>query len=111
MSGIPPAGRPSARLFWGAALVVSVLDYVTKRLAERLLFLPALKPDEAHALLDAVDCVLDAHPLGGMSSSFIAAANGVPTVSLPFEMPFGKWMSAIYDHIGVEGLTARSPDE
>jgi tetratricopeptide (TPR) repeat protein len=81
------------------------------QLTERILFLPRLSSGEAHALLDAVDCVLDAHPLGGMSSSFIAAANGVPTVSLPVEMPFGKWMSAIYDYIGVKGLTARSPDE
>lgn len=40
MSGIPPAGRPSARLFWGAALVVVLLDFVTKRLAERFLFPP-----------------------------------------------------------------------
>jgi signal peptidase II len=41
MSGTSPsAGPPSARLFWGAALVVILLDYVTKRLAERLLFPP-----------------------------------------------------------------------
>lgn len=40
MSGIPTAGRPSARLFWGAVLVVILLDFVTKRLAERLLFPP-----------------------------------------------------------------------
>lgn len=40
MSGIPPVGRPSARLFWGAALVVILVDFVTKRLAERLLFPP-----------------------------------------------------------------------
>ena len=40
MSGIPTAGRPSARLFWGAALVVILLDFLTKRLAERFLFPP-----------------------------------------------------------------------
>ena len=40
MSGTPAAGRPSARLFWGAALVVVLLDFVTKRLAERFLFPP-----------------------------------------------------------------------
>jgi signal peptidase II len=40
MSGLPAAGRPSARLFWGAALVVVLLDFVTKRLAERYLFPP-----------------------------------------------------------------------
>lgn len=40
MSGLPAAGRPSARLFWGASLVVVLLDFVTKRLAERFLFPP-----------------------------------------------------------------------
>ncbi|MGH7636303.1 MAG: signal peptidase II [Gemmatimonadaceae bacterium] len=40
MSGIDQAGRPSARLFWGAALAVVLVDFVTKRLAERLLFPP-----------------------------------------------------------------------
>lgn len=80
-------------------------------LSERLVFLPALRPEEAHALLGSVDCVLDAYPLGGMSSSFIAAAIGTPTVSLPAEMPFGKWMGAIYAYIGVEGLTAGSPEQ
>ncbi|MFN7026096.1 MAG: hypothetical protein ACK4QP_16610, partial [Pseudorhizobium sp.] len=80
-------------------------------LAERLVFLPTLTPTEAHALLNSVDCVLDAYPLGGMSSSFVAAALGTPTVSLPAEIPFGKWMGAIYDYIGVGGLNARTPDE
>jgi signal peptidase II len=36
----PAAGRPSARLFWGAAALVVLLDFVTKRLAERFLFPP-----------------------------------------------------------------------
>lgn len=80
-------------------------------LSERLVFLPALRPEEAHALLGSVDCVLDAYPLGGMSSSFIAAAIGTPTVSLPAEMPFGKWMGAIYAYVGVEDLTAGSPEQ
>lgn len=40
MSGIPSGARPSARLFWGAAVVVILLDFVSKRLAERLLFPP-----------------------------------------------------------------------
>jgi predicted O-linked N-acetylglucosamine transferase (SPINDLY family) len=80
-------------------------------MAERVVYLPMLKQEEAHALLNSVDCVLDAYPLGGMSSSFVAAAVGTPTVSMPKEMPFGKWMSAIYNYIGVEELTAASSDE
>lgn len=80
-------------------------------LAQRVVFLPTLSPEGAHALLVAVDCVLDAYPLGGMSSSFIATAIGTPTVSLPAEIPFGKWMASIYDFIGVDGLTAQTPDQ
>ena len=42
MSGSSPSGmgRPDPRLFWGAALVVVVADFISKRLAERFLFPP-----------------------------------------------------------------------
>lgn len=42
MSGSSPTGvaRPDPRLFWGAALVVVVADFISKRLAERFLFPP-----------------------------------------------------------------------
>ena len=44
MSGpeVSPSGaaRPDPRLFWGAAIVVLIVDVVSKRFAERLLFPP-----------------------------------------------------------------------
>lgn len=80
-------------------------------LIDRVVFLPTLKQEDAHRLLLAVDCCLDSFPLCGMSSSFDAAMVGVPTVTLPSEMPFGKWTATIYEHIGVSGLTARDEDE
>ena len=46
-----------------------------------------------------------------MSSSFDAAIRGVPIVTLPTAQPFGRWTAAIYDCIGVSGLTARDQDE
>ena len=65
MSGIP-AGRPSARLFWGAALVVVVVDYVTKRLAERFLF----PPHQPHEILgDVVRFTLAYNPGAAFSMS------------------------------------------
>jgi tetratricopeptide (TPR) repeat protein len=78
---------------------------------DRVEFLPTLSRDDAHLLLQAADCCLDSYPLCGMSSSFDAGMLGVPLVTLPAEIPFGKWTAAIYDYIGVQGLTATSPGE
>ncbi|MFD1487390.1 hypothetical protein ACFSEZ_05255 [Ancylobacter vacuolatus] len=80
-------------------------------LMNRVVFLRTLTQVDAHSLLLSVDCCLDSFPLCGMSSSFDAAMLGVPTVTLPREMPFGKWTATIYKHIGVSGLTARDEDE
>lgn len=74
---------------------------------ERVLFLPGLKRDDAHALLQAVDCCLDSFPICGMSSSFDGAMLGVPIVTLPSDIPFGRWTAAIYEYIGVTDLIAR----
>lgn len=80
-------------------------------LIDRVVFLPTLKQADAHGLLLSVDCCLDSFPLCGMSSSFDAAMLGVPMVTLPAEMPFGKWTATIYQHIGVSGLTATSEED
>lgn len=73
MSGLPPAGRPSARLFWGAALVVVVLDFVTKRLAERTLF----PPHQPHEIIgDVVRFTLAYNPGAAFSMRL-----GPPAVS------------------------------
>ena len=66
MSGIPMAGRPSARLFWSAALVVILLDFLTKRLAERFLF----PPHVPHAIIgDVVRFTLAYNPGAAFSMS------------------------------------------
>lgn len=80
-------------------------------LSERVRFLPTLKQEDAHRLLLSVDCCLDSFPLCGMSSSFDATMLGVPLVTLPSSLPFGRWTSAIYDYIGVSGLIAKDLDE
>ena len=73
MSGLPAAGRPSARLFWGAALVVIPLDFVTKRLAERFLFPPHIP----HEIIgDVVRFTLAYNPGAAFSMSL-----GPPAVS------------------------------
>ncbi|RAP37452.1 hypothetical protein B1207_04570 [Legionella quinlivanii] len=77
----------------------------------RCIFLPTLTKKDAHALLMSVDCCLDSFPQCGMSSSFDAILLGVPVITLPFNIPFGRWTAAIYDYIGVSGLTAQDQNE
>ncbi len=78
---------------------------------ERIRFLNTLDRSDAHLLLHAADCNLDSYPIGGMSSSFDGAILGIPTVTLPADIPFGKWLASIYGYIGVSGLVANSKDE
>lgn len=74
----------------------------------RVIFLPTLPRDDAHALVQAVDCCIDSYPLCGMSSSFDGAMLGVPIVTLPAEIPFGRWTASIFEYIGVSELTAKN---
>lgn len=78
---------------------------------KRMIFLPTLSKEDAHSLLMSVDCCLDSFPLCGMSSSFDAAMLGVPIVTLPFNIPFGKWTASIYNYIGVSGLIAKDQED
>lgn len=74
---------------------------------DRVKFLQTLSKEDAHSLLQSVDCSLDSYPLCGMSSSFDGLMLGVPIVTLPSDIPFGNWTAAIYDYIGITGLTAK----
>ncbi len=78
---------------------------------ERVIFVPTMSKDDAHMLLQSVDCCLDSYPLCGMSSSFDGTMLGITTVTLPAEIPFGRWTAAIYEYIGLDGLTAGSRQE
>lgn len=78
---------------------------------ERVVFLSTLSRENAHQLLQSVDCVFDSFPITGMSSSFDGLKNGVPIVTLESESTFGKWTSAIYAQIGVKGLATRTKSE
>ena len=78
---------------------------------KRVIFLNTLKRDDAHSLLLSADCCIDSYPIGGMSSSFDGLMLGAPIVTLPADVPFGRWTAAIYEYIGVSDLTARNIDE
>lgn len=77
----------------------------------RVTAIGTLGRQDAHSLLEAVDCCLDSVPMCGMSSSFDATMLGVPIVTMPSDVPFGSWTAAIYEYLGVTGLTARSREE
>ncbi|MBL8835957.1 MAG: tetratricopeptide repeat protein [Alphaproteobacteria bacterium] len=76
-------------------------------LAARVHFLPTLPPARCHGLLQIADAVLDSWPIGGMWSAYTAAMLAVPAVTLPSDIPFGRWMAAIYEWIGVTDVIAR----
>lgn len=77
------------------------------RCYERVIFLSTMGKNDAHMLLQSVDCCLDSYPLCGMSSSFDGAMLGIATVTLPAEIPFGRWTAAIYEYIGCTALVAK----
>ncbi|WP_170936986.1 hypothetical protein [Rhodomicrobium sp. R_RK_3] len=78
---------------------------------ERVIFVNSLEKDDAHALLLAADCCIDSFPICGMSSSFDGIMLGVPIVTLPADIPFGRWTAAIYQYLGITGLTAGGADD
>ncbi len=80
-------------------------------LAQRVRFLPMLPPERAHSLLQLADAVIDSWPVGGMWSAYTALQLGVPTVTMPADVPFGRWMTAMYERIGVTDLIARDADD
>jgi predicted O-linked N-acetylglucosamine transferase (SPINDLY family) len=87
------------------------LNKTLGRYNDKIIFLDTLSRDDAHSLLLAADCCLDSYPICGMSSSFDGFMLGVPIVTLPTDIPFGRWTAAIYEYIGVSGLTAGNIDE
>lgn len=78
---------------------------------DRVIFINTLAKAEAHALLLSADCCIDSYPICGMSSSFDGIRLGAPIVTLPTDIPFGRWTAAIYEYLGVSGLTAKDTDE
>ncbi len=79
--------------------------------ADRLHVLPGLPADRCHALLVEADAVLDSWPIGGMSSSYAAIHAGIPTVTLPAAIPFGRWLASMYETIGVTDLIATDEND
>lgn len=78
---------------------------------DKVIFINTLGKAEAHALLLSADCCIDSYPICGMSSSFDGIRLGVPIVTLPADIPFGRWTAAIYEYLDVSDLTATDVDD
>ena len=88
-----------------APMIRSRMRGALGELADRLFFLPTLPPARAQGLLQIADVVLDSWPIQGLISTITAFQLGVPLVTLTADQPFGRWTAALYDAIGVSGLT------
>lgn len=79
------SGQGNARLFWGAAIAVVIVDYITKRLAETLLFPPHIP-----------------HPVIGDVVRFTLAYNP----GAAFSMSLGPYSRYIFGGFAVIALIA-----
>ncbi|MFZ4480698.1 MAG: tetratricopeptide repeat protein [Rhodoferax sp.] len=79
--------------------------------ADRVKLMPKLAAERCHAMLMVADAVLDTWPIGGMSSSYVSIHGAIPTVTLPVDIPFGRWLAAMYEFIGVTDLIATDAED
>jgi protein O-GlcNAc transferase len=78
---------------------------------DRVRVLPRLPESEYLALLAVVDGVLDTPHYGGGANTLLdAAAVGAPVVTLPGRFHRGRWGLAVNRQLGVDELSATSPE-
>jgi predicted O-linked N-acetylglucosamine transferase (SPINDLY family) len=80
-------------------------------IAERIVLLPRLQPQEYFHLLAISDVALDTLHFGGSNTAYDALAAGVPVVTLPTEQPRGRYMSAMYRAMGLDDCVVASAPE
>jgi predicted O-linked N-acetylglucosamine transferase (SPINDLY family) len=78
---------------------------------ERLLVLPRRSADGYVRLLASADVLLDTPHFGGANTAYDAYLAAVPVVTLPGEAPRSRYTAALHQEAGVEGCTARTPEE
>ena len=62
-------------------------------------------------MLAVADVVLDTWPFGAGNTNYQTFAMGVPVVTLPGQWIRGRGTLAHYQHMGIEGCIAESPEE
>lgn len=76
------------------------------KLAERIWFLPWLKPDEFMQLLLNAQVYLETFPFGSGTTLFSAFACGIPVVALAPEFARGRFAATFYHQMGLADLIA-----
>lgn len=79
--------------------------------ADRIQFLPRVKPDDFAPMLAAADAVIDPMYFTGGYTSYQAIGSGVPVVTWNGDHLPGRMTAAMYAQSGITGLVANNPDE
>lgn len=79
--------------------------------AERLIVLPRLPPDDYLTLLASSHVVLDTPHFAGSNTAYDALVVGAPVVTLPGEQPRSRYTAGLYESIGITECTAASPGQ
>lgn len=79
--------------------------------ADRLVILPRLPPNDYLTLLASSHVVLDTPHFAGSNTAYDAIIAGAPVVTLPGEQPSSRYTAALHESIGVTECTAASPEQ
>ncbi len=86
-------------------LLTARFERVLGPLAARIRWLPRMSQDDFVNLIQLADVMLDPHHFGGGMTSYEALAVGTPVVTRPGSMMCGRVTDALYQRIGLRGLT------
>ncbi|MEA2626543.1 MAG: protein O-GlcNAc transferase, partial [Candidatus Binatota bacterium] len=79
--------------------------------ADRMIFVPRLSWEDYFRLIASADVSLDPLYFGGSNTTYDALANGVPVVTLPWELPRGRYAAALCRKLDVEECIATTADD
>jgi len=79
--------------------------------ADRIQFLPRVKPEDFAPMLAAADVVIDPMHFTGGYTSYQALGSGVPVVTWNGDHLPGRMTAAMYEQSGLTGLVASTSDE
>jgi uncharacterized protein (TIGR03032 family) len=78
---------------------------------DRVVLLPRLSPEDYFHLIAAASVCLDTLYFGGANTAYDAVAAGVPMVTLPTELPRGRYAAALLRLVGAEECIASTREE
>jgi uncharacterized protein (TIGR03032 family) len=78
---------------------------------DRVVLLPRLPPEDYFHLVAGAHVSLDPLYFGGANTAYDSLAAGVPMVTLPTELPRGRYVAALLRRVGAEECIARTPED